>query len=101
MRICRFGWFAERLRIFSRWRYRSVSIGRRLHSCFTRPVRIVVRARDCVPGSFSRSTTTIWFSTSSFTMSISYSSASTPISGFAGSKSIIRGFLPDCDSACG
>ena len=53
-----------------------------------------MRARDAVPGSFSRSATTIWFSTSSLTMSISYSSDMPPFSGEGGRTSMMRGFRP-------
>ena len=93
--IVRVGMFAFMLRIFRRCLYLSVSIGFRLHSCFTRPVRMVVRARLPVPGSFSRSAMTNWFATSSLRISSSYSSpGSFGFSAGGGRMSTIFGVLP-------
>ena len=91
MRICLRGVLYARLLSRICRLYDSLKMGRKLHSCLIRPVNIVVRARGlyvcaaAVPaaggtGSFGRSATTSWFSTTSFTISSSYRSTWIPFS---------------------
>lgn len=48
--VCRLGVFAFRLLSFICRLYDALNKGRKLHSCFMRPVRMVVRAREFTAG---------------------------------------------------